>query len=293
MSVYIGHHTFSPATWPIVMGILNVTPDSFSDAGAFMDVQRAIEHALEMLDEGATIIDVGGESTRPGSKPVPDAVQIDRVVPVVEGILAGRPDAVLSVDTTSSVVATAALEAGAQVINDISAGRQSQDMFSLVASRRATIVLMHMRGTPLDMQHSGGPHYDDVVDEVAGFLADRARIAEAAGISLNRIIVDPGLGFGKRHAHNLELLARLERFSALGHPVLLGASRKSFIGRVVNRENPAERLAGSLACIGRAIEAGVAIVRVHDVAMTSEFIRMAKAIRTAGSTPATQKSRDA
>ena len=257
-------------------GILNVTPDSFSDGGRFLDPQAAIAQGLQLAAEGAHVLDVGGESTRPGAAPVPEAEEIDRVVPVLRGLRKAGVRALLSVDTRHAGVAAAALEAGAQIVNDVS-GASDPDMLDVVTRAGAGLVLMHMRGTPATMQ--AAPAYEDVVAEVAAALETRAAAAVAAGISADRIWIDPGIGFGKTLAHNLALLRALESLVGRGRPVLLGASRKSFLGTLTGASVPDRRLAGSLACVVRALEAGVAAVRVHDVAASRDILRVFTSIR--------------
>jgi dihydropteroate synthase len=263
------------------MGVLNVTPDSFSDGGTYSAPDHAVARALEMVEEGAAIIDVGPESTRPGAEPVSTSEQIDRAVPVIEAIRARNDRVALSIDTQVASVADAALRAGADVVNDISALRGDSNMAEVVASSGAAIVLMHMRGTPTDMQVGGGPRYDDVVSEIAAFLQRRAEYAQRCGIDASRIILDPGIGFGKRVEHNLAILRHLDRLLALGYPVLIGASRKSFIGHVLQIEEPLQRLFGSLACASIAAMAGVSILRVHDVRATMEVVRLCTAVANA------------
>lgn len=267
------HWPAGPSPW--IMGILNVTPDSFSDGGQFIDPVLAIEQARRMTEEGADIIDIGGESTRPGAHPVPAEAQIERVVPVIQAIRRFW-DGPISIDTTRAQVAEAALDAGASWINDISALRDDPAMVVLVARRGCPIVLMHMLGTPRDMQKAS--HYDDVIGEVYGFLAERARAAQAAGIAREMIILDPGIGFGKTLEHNLALLQQLPRLTSLGYPVLIGASRKSFIGHLTGAAVDS-RLPGSLAAALAAVDAGATIVRVHDVAATRQALTVHSALR--------------
>ena len=258
MSLYGARHR------PRVMGILNVTPDSFSDGGQLQDTDAAVARAAQMLLDGADILDVGGESSRPGAARVPAEVQIARVVPVIRALrerLPQRP--VISVDTTLRSVAEAALDAGADLVNDISAARDTPDMLRCVAERAVPIVLMHMQGEPATMQLA--PHYDDVVAEVTAFLAARAQAALAAGLQPDQILLDPGIGFGKRRSDNLALLAGLDRIVALGYPVLLGASRKRFMGHLCNEREPTELLGATCATTALAVTAGVSVVRVHDV----------------------------
>ena len=263
------------ASGPLLMGVLNVTPDSFSDPGEHFDPAAAVAHGLEMVSQGADIIDIGGESTRPGSQGVSADEQIRRVVPVIEE-LSGQIDKPISIDTTSSVVARQALAAGAGIVNDISAGRADENMFELLAELGCPVVLMHMLGMPADMQTQ--PQYEDVVGEIIAFLARAAEKAAAAGVHRDMIIIDPGIGFGKTVQHNLEILRRLAEFHCLGRPILLGTSRKSFIGRVLGRESPKDRLWGTAATAAIAVAAGVHILRVHDVAQMRQVVDMAGAI---------------
>ena len=257
-----------------LMGVLNVTPDSFSDGGLYAEPGRAVDRGLALVAEGADIVDVGGESTRPGSLPVPEAEELRRVVPVVEALRKQTP-ALISVDTTKSAVARAALEAGADIVNDTSALRFDPAMAGVVARSGAAVVLMHMKGTPLTMQDA--PAYDDIVGEIAAFLDDRIRVAEAAGIPRGRVVVDPGIGFGKSFAHNLELLRRQADFHALGRPLLVGFSRKAFLGRILDRP-PDERLEGTIAAAVLSVERGAHILRVHDVGPVARAVRAAEAI---------------
>jgi dihydropteroate synthase len=261
---------------PVVVGILNVTPDSFSDGGRFLDPEAAAERATAMLDEGAGIIDVGGESTRPGSDPVPQEEEIRRVVPVVERILAARPDAVISVDTYRPATAAAALEAGALIVNDVTALRGDPRMASVVADAQCPVFLMHLQGKPKTMQRE--PRYTDVVREVVDFLRSRAEHAIAAGVRPECIIVDPGIGFGKNLDHNLALLRNLDAIVDLGFPVLVGASRKRFIGNLTGVEEAAERVYGTLAATVLAYEKGATLFRVHDVRANREALAVAEAV---------------
>ena len=265
--------------WPLaqrtrVMGILNVTPDSFSDGGLYCQPERALARAEAMLAEGADLIDVGGQSSRPGSEPVPAAVEQARVVPVVRDIVK-RHDALVSVDTYRAAVAAAALDAGAVMVNDISALRFDPGMAPLLAERRAAVVLMHMQGTPRTMQQA--PAYHHVIDDVYGFLHERLQAAVQAGIERRRIVLDPGFGFGKTVAHNLDLLRGLDHLSALGQPLLAGTSRKSFLGHLLQRPVD-ERLAGSLASALWAAQRGAALVRVHDVGAAVQALALLKAV---------------
>jgi dihydropteroate synthase len=259
------------------MGILNVTPDSFSDGGAYLDCSAAVDHAMAMVEEGADIIDVGGESTRPGAEDVPADVELERVVPVVEA-LAGTAEISISIDTTKAAVAKAALEAGAVIVNDISALRFDPAMPGVVESSAAGVVLMHMQGRPRTMQ--ANPTYSDVVEDVAAELGKWAAQAQQAGIKPEQIVVDPGIGFGKTREHNLLLLKHLDRLKALGFPVLVGASRKSFIGTTL--ELPVDqRLEGTAAVTAWVVARGAAIVRVHDIREMVRVVRMVEAIRNA------------
>ena len=249
---------------PIIMGILNVTPDSFSDGGQFLEGGSAVSHALQMAEEGADIIDVGGESTRPGSKRVDAEEQKRRVLPIIEEIRKELPaDVVISIDTTLSEVAEAALDAGAGMINDISAGRDDPEILALAAERRCSLVLMHMQGTPATMQDN--PVYTDVVGEIREFLLERAKASEAMGVSRENIIIDPGIGFGKTTEHNLEIIAGLKSFVETGYSVLLGASRKRFMGSVCGNTAPRELVGATCATTVIGVCAGVRFFRVHDV----------------------------
>jgi len=259
-----------------VMGILNVTPDSFSDGGEWFAFGQAVEHGRALVAQGAAILDVGGESTRPGSDPVPEPQERERVVPVIAALAAD--DAVhaqLSVDTMKAGVAEAAVDAGATYVNDVSAFRHDPALADLVAERRCDCCLMHMLGEPKTMQ--ADPRYDDVVDDVRAFLAGRVEYALSRGIDPARIQVDPGIGFGKTLEHNLELLRRLGEIAALGFPVVLGTSRKSFLGRLTGRHDPHERVAAGLATNVLGFERGASIFRVHDVAQTVDALAVAAA----------------
>jgi dihydropteroate synthase len=260
----------------LVMGIINVTPDSFFDGGRRQDPVRAIADGVMMVESGADILDVGGESTRPGAQPVSEDEELARVLPVVRG-LRREVKAPISIDTYKSNIARAALGAGADIVNDISALRFDAAMASLVAAEKVPVVLMHMQGTPRTMQQA--PQYQDVVREVRDFLAAQLYEAMDAGIAQEMILVDPGIGFGKTIEHNLQLLRGLPALAALGQALLVGASRKAFIGKILNLENPAERLEGSLAAAVAAVLAGANIIRVHDVAKTVKAVRVADAIR--------------
>lgn len=276
---------------PLIMGILNVTPDSFSDGGRYADMARALGRASEMLREGADIIDIGGESTRPGAVPVPAAEQCRRVIDLIHAVRdliarsvdAGHRRAVISIDTTSDEVARAALDAGADWINDTSAGRDAPGMLALAAERAAPIVLMHRRSDPATMQDD--PHYDDVVAEVRDLLAERARAALAAGVAVDRIMLDPGIGFGKRREHNLALLAGLDRLADLGYPLALGTSRKRFMGAICAETDPASLVHATCATTALGVAAGVRVFRVHDVAANRQAADTAAAIRAGGLDP--------
>jgi dihydropteroate synthase len=258
-----------------VMGIVNVTPDSFSDGGRFFDREDAIDHGLRLADEGADILDVGGESTRPGADPVAAADEADRVIPVIDA-LAAKSSVPVSVDTSKASVARAALDAGAVMINDVSAARFDAGLLPLAAERAAPIVLMHMLGEPRTMQKD--PRYRDVVGEIVAFLEDRAAAALDAGVERERIVVDPGFGFGKTREHNLILLRRLREFRCLGFPVLAGTSRKTFIGATLGDLPTNERLEGTAATVALAVAAGASIVRVHDVRQMVRVARMVEAV---------------
>ena len=254
----------------LIMGILNITPDSFSDGGQFLDTDRAVEHGLAMAQEGAGILDIGGESSRPGAEPVSVDEEIRRVVPVVEA-LAKRTGALISVDTTKAAVAECALAAGAHIINDITAFTGDPAMAEVARRFGAGVVLMHMQGTPRTMQQE--PRYRDVVAEVTGYLAARLAALEAAGLARASLAVDPGIGFGKTVEHNLALLRGLPELVRLGRPVLVGVSRKSFLGRLTGRE-VADRLVPSLAALAYAVQRGAHIMRVHDVKESCEVVRL-------------------
>ncbi len=256
-----------------LMGVVNVTPDSFSDGGLYLDPEAAIAHGRELAAEGAKILDVGGESTRPGAEPVGEEEELRRVVPVIRG-LAGAGSRI-SVDTSKAAVAAAALDAGAEIVNDVTALRGDSGMAALCAERGATVVLMHMLGDPRTMQDD--PRYDDVVDEVKAFLAERLEAAVAAGIDEGRVWLDPGIGFGKTADHNLELLRRLGELRELGRPLVVGTSRKSFIGRVDG--SPADRrIGGTIASSVLAAAEGAEVLRVHDVAEVRQALAVAAAI---------------
>ena len=256
-----------------LMGVVNVTPDSFSDGGLFLEADAAIAHGEEMAAQGAEILDVGGESTRPGAAEVPVAEEVARTEPVVRG-LAGAGHTV-SIDTSKLAVAEAALDAGAAIVNDVTALRGDPEIGGLCAERGAGLVLMHMRGDPRTMQED--PRYDDVVEDVRAFLAERLEAAVAAGVAEERVWLDPGIGFGKTLEHNLELLRRLGELCQLGRPLVVGTSRKSFIGRIDGSE-VGQRLGGTIASAVLALAAGADVLRVHDVAEHAQAARVAAAI---------------
>jgi dihydropteroate synthase len=255
-----------------LMGVVNVTPDSFSDGGLYLDPEAAIAHGRELAAAGAEILDVGGESTRPGAEVVSEEEELRRVIPVIEGL--GR-EGDISVDTSKAAVAAAALDAGAEIVNDVTALRGDTGMAALCAERGATVVLMHMRGDPRTMQND--PRYEDVVAEVKAFLAERLEAAMAAGIAAEQIWLDPGIGFGKTAAHNMELLRRLGELRELGRPLVIGTSRKSFIGRV-DGSAAGERLGGTIASSVLAAAEGAEVLRVHDVAEVRQALTVATAI---------------
>ncbi|HOD65650.1 MAG TPA: dihydropteroate synthase [candidate division Zixibacteria bacterium] len=264
---------------PLIMGTLNVTPDSFSDGGRHTSRSMAIGRALEMEGEGADIIDVGGESTRPGAAPVDVDEEMRRVLPVIEGIRKAS-DIPISIDTYKAITAKAALDAGADIINDVSGLRFDEEMAGLVAARGVPVVIMHMKGTPRDMQKN--PRYDDCLAEITAFFRERIVHAERQGIAPAQIIIDPGIGFGKRLEDNLEILANLGRFRDLGFPLLVGPSRKRFIAMIHPSSKPADqRLGGSIAAVVAAALGGADIVRVHDIDQTMEALRVAQALRGA------------
>ena len=252
---------------PKIMGVVNVTPDSFSDGGLYLDPERAIAHGRRLATDGAEILDVGGESTRPGAEGVSEAEELRRVVPVIEGL--DGTGAAISVDTSKAAVAVAALDAGAGIVNDVTALRGDPEMAALCAERGATVLLMHMVGDPRTMQDD--PRYGDVVAEVGDFLAARMAAAVAAGVDEERVWLDPGIGFGKTYAHNMELLRRLGELARLGRPLVIGTSRKSFIGRV-DGSAADFRLGGTIASSVFAAAAGAAILRVHDVAQMRQAL---------------------
>lgn len=258
----------------LVMGIVNVTPDSFADGGKFLNAEAAVAHARELVAQGAEILDIGGESTRPGAEPVNEAEELRRVIPVIEA-LAAKTKVPLSVDTMKPAVARAALAAGASIVNDVAAGRADAAMWRVVAEFRAGYICMHAQGSPQTMQKN--PIYQNVVREVGEFFGERLEKLIAAGVTAEQVVFDPGFGFGKTAEHNLQLLAGLRDFTNLPRPVLLGVSRKSFIGKLMGAEVE-NRLPASLACATLAVASGVQLLRTHDVAATVQAVRMAEAI---------------
>ncbi len=263
---------------PLIMGVVNVTPDSFSDGGAFLDAAAAVAHGRRLAAEGADIIDVGGESTRPGAEPVAPDVEASRVLPVVEAL--AKEGLVISIDTRHAAVMRRTLEAGARIVNDVTALTGDRDSLAVVAAAGASVILMHMQGAPTTMQRA--PRYADVAADVRDFLASRVAACRSAGLPLSNIAVDPGIGFGKTDQHNLTLLRELERLREVGAAVLIGVSRKSFIARLSQGEDPAERLGGSLAAALAAVQHGADILRVHDVGATRQALAVWRAITGGG-----------
>jgi dihydropteroate synthase len=262
---------------PVIMGVVNVTPDSFSDGGLFLDADAAVEQGRRLAVEGAHILDVGGESTRPGAEPVAEEEELRRVLPVIERLAddAGAPDVRISIDTTKSAVAAAALDAGAGIVNDVSAFRFDPALAGLVAESEVDCCLMHMLGEPRTMQQD--PRYEDVVSEVKVFLEERLAFAVGEGIAEERVWLDPGIGFGKTVEHNLELLRRLDEIVAIGRPVVIGTSRKSFLGKLAGGRDEGERLPGTIATNVLAFERGATVFRVHDVAPNADALAVAAA----------------
>jgi dihydropteroate synthase len=258
-----------------VMGVVNVTPDSFSDGGEYLDPQAAVRHGLELERDGASILDIGGESTRPGALPVGAEEEMARVLPVIEGLREQGAQAQISIDTSKATVAAAAIDAGAGLVNDVTAFRGDPEMAGLVAARGVDCCLMHMLGEPRTMQLD--PHYDDVVNDVKSFLAERVAVAAAHGVDPTRIMLDPGIGFGKTLEHNLELLRRLDELVALGPPIVIGTSRKSFLGKLTGREDPHDRLPGTITTNVLAYERGARVFRVHDVRPVVDALNVAAA----------------
>ena len=272
-----------------IMGVINVTPDSFSDGGRYLDGAAAVAHGLELEAEGAAILDVGGESTRPGAAPVAEAEELRRVIPVIEGLIAGGSRAQISIDTSKAGVAVRALNAGASLVNDVTALRADPKMAGVVADAGAECCLMHMLGDPRTMQRN--PSYADVVLDVRSFLEERMAFAASAGIAVERIMLDPGIGFGKTVEHNLELLRRLDELVALGRPVVIGTSRKSFLGRLTGRNAPEDRVAATVATNVIAFERGARVFRVHDVAPVRDALTVTAATVSAPWTNRTSTTR--
>jgi len=269
------HFEFTFPRPALIMGVVNVTPDSFSDGGRFLESSAAVAHALQLIDEGADVLDVGGESTRPNAAPVSEAEELRRVLPVIER-LASQIKVPISIDTMKPGVARAALKAGAALVNDVAANRDDSEMWQVVAEAGAGYVVMHMKGTPQTMQQN--PVYGDVVAEVADFFSERLAKLNAFGIGAERVVLDIGIGFGKSLEHNLQLLGALNIFGKWDRPLLLGVSRKSFIGQVTAATDIADRLPGSLACACWGVEHGVSIIRTHDVKATRQAVRMTEAL---------------
>jgi len=274
----VGERVFDCSERTLVMGILNVTPDSFSDGGRFLDRATAVAHATRMVDEGADILDVGGESTRPGSNPVSADEELERVHPLIERLAELHPAVPVSIDTRKADVAAEALDAGATIVNDVSGGADPA-MFDVVRDREAAVVLMHMRGDPTTMQEA--PHYDDVVGEVHEYLRQRIEAAELAGIDPERIAIDPGIGFGKDLDHNLELMHGVDALLDLGRPVVVGPSRKKFIGTILDLPVE-ERVEGTVGAVVWMVARGAHLVRVHDVREVVRAVRVSDAIARAG-----------
>jgi dihydropteroate synthase len=272
----------NPARRPLIMGVLNVTPDSFSDGGRFFAPDAAVAHARQMCASGADILDIGGESTRPGAQRVDAAEQIRRILPVMEALGPEFP-AILSVDTTRAEVARAAIDHGASIVNDISAGRDDPGIFLLVARTGVALILMHMQGQPANMQ--AAPTYGNVTAEVMDFLDQRSRDAQAQGVSHQRILIDPGIGFGKTAGHNLQLLRELSQLRRLERPLVVGVSRKSFLGKITGESDASARVMGTAAAVAWCAANGADILRVHDVAQMTQVVRVVMAIRDGGPEP--------
>ena len=257
---------------PVIMGILNVTPDSFFDGEKFFTEKQFVEKGLNLLKIGCTILDIGGESTRPGAKEVPSTIEIERITGVIKTIKTSVPSAIISVDTRKSLVAEKALEAGASIVNDISAGSFDKEMFEVVAKHGAGICLMHSQGLPENMQNK--PHYDQILLDLYDYFEEKIAEAQSKGIPREKIVIDPGLGFGKKLHHNLEIINKISLFLGLGLPVMVGLSRKSFIGEIIGEKEPSERLVGSVVAMLKTLSQGVNIVRVHDVKEATDAIKV-------------------
>lgn len=274
MELFAKGQTISFSDRPLLMGIVNVTPDSFFDGGRFLDPQAAVAHAWRLVEEGADLLDIGGESTRPGSVPVEETEERRRLIPVVTAV-AKAVSVPISVDTSKAVVAKAAIDAGAVMVNDVTALRGDPAMVDAIVVSGVGVVLMHMQGTPQTMQKA--PQYHDVVEEVEDFLAERVRFALERGVAKNQIMLDPGIGFGKTLVHNLDLLAQLRTFTRLGFPLLVGPSRKGFIGELVE-QSVQDRAWGTAGAVALAVEQGAHVLRVHDVAGMKDVVKVAAAI---------------
>ena len=257
---------------PAIMGILNVTPDSFYDGEKFFTEKQFVEKGLRLLKIGCAVLDIGGESTRPGAKEVSSTIEIERIMGVIKKIKKSVPSAIISVDTRKSIVAEKALEAGASMVNDISAGSFDKEMFEVVAKHRAGICLMHSQGLPENMQNK--PHYDEILLDLYDYFEEKIAEAQSKGIPREKIVIDPGLGFGKKLHHNLEIINKMSLFLGLGLPVMIGISRKSFIGEIISEREPSERLIGSVAAMLTTLNRGVNIVRVHDVKEAADAIKV-------------------
>lgn len=263
---------------PVIMGILNLTPDSFSDGGSYTDKGRAVQFALQMVRHGADIVDVGGESTRPDSQRVPPEEQLRRVVGTITALKQTLPANIpISIDTTSSIVARAAVAAGASIINDVRSGRDDEGIFELAAEKKLPLVLMHMQGTPQTMQIN--PAYSDIIKEITDFLLERCEKAQSFGVPKENLIIDPGIGFGKTHTDNLTLLARLGEFTMMGYPVLLGTSRKKFMGEICDGVDPKDLLGATCASTALGVQSGVSIFRVHDIKENRQAADVAWAVK--------------
>ncbi len=274
---HIAGRTLSFAQRPLILGIVNLTPDSFSDGGQHNDTAAAVHHALKLVEQGADLLDLGGESTRPGSLPISAGDELARVVPVVAE-LRKRTDVPLSIDTSKAEVARQCLALGAHIVNDVTALRDP-DMLDVVREYSAGVILMHMQGTPETMQAQ--PQYDDVIGDIAAFFAERIQICEAAGVTREKLVLDPGLGFGKTFEHNLEILVRLEAFLALGRPICLGVSRKGFLGQITGRPRSERAVSTALLGFYGAMHGAAHLQRVHDIAETLDAVRMSVALRQA------------
>lgn len=259
-----------------IMGIINVTPDSFFDGGKYFNFQKAVDHAFRLIDEGADILDIGGESTRPGAEPVSIDEELRRVIPVIEAI-SKRISIPISIDTYKARVAEEAIKAGATIINDISGLRFDPAMSAIASKYKVPVIVMHIKGTPKDMQKN--PYYEALIPEIIEYLRDSVIIAKQAGVDENMIIIDPGIGFGKLPEHNLTIIKNLREFSNLGKPLLIGVSRKSFIGKVLNESLPEKRLEGTASAVAISVINGANIVRVHDVGFMAKVVKMADAIK--------------